>query len=154
MTLYLIRHASASQRKAGDPFDLGRNLDEKGWEQARGIRTRLANAGITALYSSAAVRCVQTLQPLSESIDLPIEVHPALLEGQSALPAVSLLQQLATSQVTAGLCSHGDIIPDSIQTLARQGMVIQGVRGWAKGSTWRLETRGLDITHAVFDGPF
>lgn len=154
MTLYLIRHASASQRHAGDPNDLARQLDETGQAQAQAIEARLRTAGLTQLFSSAAIRCVETLQPLSEALQLPVEVHPALLEGQSANAAVALVQQLVTNGVTAALCSHGDIIPDSIQSLARQGMVLQGPRGWAKGSTWRLETRGLDITHAAYDGPF
>ena len=65
-----------------------------------------------------------------------------------------LARTLAQSDITAALCSHGDIIPDMIQTLAREGMVITGPRGWAKGSTWQLNTRGADITEAKFLGPF
>ena len=154
MTIYLIRHASASQRQADNPDDLARPLDETGLQQANDIAERLAGTGIQALYSSSATRCMQTLEPLAFAIGLEVAEHDSLLEGQSVKAAVALVQQLATNQTTAALCSHGDIIPDVIQALARQGMVLQGPRGWAKGSTWRLETRGVDITNAIYDGPF
>lgn len=154
MTLYLIRHASASQRVATNPDDLQRPLDETGIGQANDLAERLGDVGLESLYSSSALRCMQTLSPLATTTGLEVQPHAALLEGQSATAAVSLLQQLATNKTTAALCSHGDIIPDAIQTLARQGMVLQGPRGWAKGSTWRLETRGLDITSAIYDGPY
>jgi len=87
-------------------------------------------------------------------LGIDVEAHPALLEGQTATMAVHLARELATDDTTAVLSSHGDIIPDMIQTLAREGVVIVGPRAWAKGSTWELRTRGGDITEAEFLGPF
>ena len=65
-----------------------------------------------------------------------------------------LVRDLARDGTTAALCSHGDIIPDLIQILARQGMTIVGPRSWAKGSTWELRTKGSDIVQAEFLGPY
>ena len=153
MTLFLIRHAVAGTRTYNHD-DLERQLDEIGIEQAQGIVGLLGDVGITNIYSSRAIRCVQTVEPLAAHLGLEVEEHPALLEGQSATMAVHLLRQLAQEDVTAAFSSHGDIIPDTIQTLAREGMVIQGNRSWAKGSTWQLDTRGGDITSATFLGPY
>lgn len=153
MTLYLIRHASAGTRSETDD-DLDRTLDPAGFVQAKAITELLGDNGITEVYSSRATRCVQTVEPLAEALGLDVQIDPSLVEGQSATMAVHLVRTLAQAGTSAALCSHGDIIPDTIQTLAREGMVIVGPRSWAKGSTWELSTRGGDITSAQFLGPY
>ena len=44
------------------------------------------------------------------------------------------------------LCSHGDIVPDVIQALARRGMEVQSTPDWRKGSIWVLKRKGDRIT--------
>ncbi|MGI9607228.1 MAG: SixA phosphatase family protein [Acidimicrobiales bacterium] len=155
MTIYLIRHATAGTRGGnGAANDLDRELDALGVDQATGIAERLGVEPISRVLSSRALRCVQTVAPLAEKLGLSVEHSPELLEGQSAVMAVELCRRFAADGVTAGLCSHGDIIPDTIQTLAREGLVIIGPRGWAKGSTWRLNSRGGDLVSAEFLGPY
>ncbi len=155
MSIYLIRHASAGTRGSlRHDGDLDRPLDAVGIDQADDIAMRFADAEITTIFTSRATRCRQTVEPLGAKIDVEVAEHPALVEGQSCAAALHLVRVLAHDNTTAVLCSHGDIIPDLIQTLAREGMVIKGPRGWAKGSTWELRTRGRDITEAEFLGPF
>jgi phosphohistidine phosphatase SixA len=157
MTLYFVRHASAGARSGwGNALedDLQRRLDPIGEAQALALIDFLGTREVTHIYSSAAIRCVQTVEPLAQHLRLNVETHSALMEGQSNTMALHLLRTLANSGTTAVLCSHGDIIPDSIQTLAREGTVIRGPRAWAKGSTWELRTRGADITEAEFLGPY
>lgn len=153
MTLFLVRHASAGTRTPTDD-DLDRPLDPTGFQQAADLVELLGDRGVTEIYSSRAVRCVQTVEPLATHLGLEVEVHPALVEGQSATMAIHLARTLAQADTTAVFSSHGDIIPDSIQTLAREGMVIVGPRSWSKGSTWELSARGGDITEAKFLGPY
>lgn len=153
--LYLIRHASAGSRGSNSATsDLERPLDSYGLDRAEAIAFELADAGVTHVASSRALRCVQTVEPLAKAIGTTVVEEPALLEGQSAEAAVHEIRRLAQRGVTAALCSHGDIIPDAIQTLAREGVVLVGPRGWAKGSIWTLETRGNDVVTATFRGPF
>lgn len=155
MTIYLVRHASAGSRGGlGSGRDLERTLDAIGHDQALTIVDLLAERGIQQIHSSQAIRCVETVEPLAMALGLTVETHPALLEGQSATAAVDLVRSLATEGTTAALCSHGDIIPDAIQLLAREGMIIVGQRAWSKGSTWELRTRGGDVTDAHFLGPY
>ena len=135
MTIFLVRHASAGTRTPTHD-DLDRPLDPTGFDQAAAIVELLGDLGVTEIYSSRAMRCVQTVEPLAEHLGLDVQVHPALVEGQSAVMAIHLARTLAQAGTTAVFSSHGDIIPDSIQTLAREGMVIVGPRSWAKGSTW------------------
>ncbi len=37
------------------------------------------------------------------------------------------------------LCSHGDVIPDTIAALQRRGCVIDSHPDWRKGTVWTLE---------------
>ena len=155
MTLFLVRHGSAGARGSlGAANDLDRALDEVGHEQAEHIVELLRFRGITEIYSSSALRCVQTVTPLAEVLGLSVEVHPSLIEGQSASGAVHLARTLAAQRTTAVFSSHGDLIPDMIQTLAREGLIIVGQRAWSKGSTWEIRSRGGDLTEARFLGPY
>lgn len=155
MTLFFIRHASAGARGSiGAANDLQRSLDAVGLDQARSIVDLLGDRGVTAVYSSQATRCIETVEPLAAHLGTHVEVNDGLTEGQSATMAIHLARMLASSGTTAALASHGDIIPDLIQTLAREGMIIVGPRAWSKGSTWELRTRGGDITEAHFLGPY
>ncbi len=154
MTLYLIRHARAGKRGLGPSNDLERELDERGRDQASSVVDLIGDEPIKQVFSSSATRCMQTVEPLAQHLGLFVEEHDTLLEGQSAARAVDWMHELARSRTVAALCSHGDIIPDAIQMLAREGMVIIGPRAWAKGSTWRLNVRGGDIVSAEFLGPF
>ena len=154
MTLYFVRHAKAGKRGRGPANDLDRPLDDRGAEQARAVIQLIGHEPIEAIYSSPALRCVQTVEPLADKLGLEVIATDSLLEGQSADAAVTHARELARSRTVAALCSHGDIIPDAIQTLAREGMAIIGPRAWAKGSTWQLNVRGGDIVSARFLGPF
>ncbi len=155
MTLFLVRHASAGTRGSlGAHNDLDRTLDPLGRDQAAHIVELLGERGVEQIYTSGAIRCVETVEPLAASLGVNVEVHEALMEGQSATMAVHLARTLATEGTTAVFSSHGDIIPDMIQALAREGTIIIGPRAWAKGSTWEIRTRGSDLTEAEFLGPY
>lgn len=154
-SLYLVRHASAGGRRtSGYDNDLARPLDALGVDQANGLIGLLGDKGVAQIYSSEALRCIQTVEPLAAHLDTSVAIDSALTEGQSATMAIHLARTLVAAGTTAVFASHGDIIPDMIQVLAREGMVIIGQRGWSKGSTWELRTRGGDITEAHFLGPF
>ena len=56
----------------------------KGRRQADAVAAPLAGYPVTRLVSSPYLRCVQTLEPLSARLSLPVEHAPALAEGESA----------------------------------------------------------------------
>ena len=39
-------------------------------------------------------------------------------------------------------CCHGDLVPEVLRWLTRQGAELEGGDHWAKGSTWLLEWDG------------
>jgi len=81
---------------------------------------------------------------------LEIGVRAELTEG--ARPGDLLESMRAEAAVDGDLvmCSHGDLIPEVLNRLLREGMRIVGPRGCEKGSVWELETRGRDITRGTY----
>lgn len=148
MTLYLIRHADAGKRNPYSPTDHLRGLSEDGWRQAGRIADRLGDAGVTRVLSSPSLRCRQTVEPLAERLGLHVEPHRALEEGAYGRDALDLMRRLAGTD--AVLCSHGDVIPETIRLLRITGTAINGHEGNAKGSVWTVTTDGSELLTATY----
>lgn len=132
--LYVVRHADAGHRSQWSGSDEDRPLSHRGARQAKGIAHQLADAGISRLISSPYARCVQTLEPLAKQHDLPVEADERLAEGAGATGALELVSELVGR--TAVLCSHGDVIPDLLEALVREGVKLKDDLRWQKASTW------------------
>ncbi|HEX2772853.1 MAG TPA: bifunctional NUDIX hydrolase/histidine phosphatase family protein [Micromonosporaceae bacterium] len=122
--LALVRHASAGKRGTWSGPDAARPLDEEGWAQARGLVPLLELVRPRRLVAATVRRCRQTLDPLAERLDLPIEADSALDEpapGEdpdgNALAASRRLRELAAAGVPAAVCSQGKVIPDALAHL-------------------------------------
>lgn len=142
-TVYFVRHAKAGERRLWTGDDVERPLSKRGWRQSEAIGARLAKKGATALYSSEYVRCIQTLEPLGRLIGAQVTIEPRLLENEPFEPVLDLLGEVENGAV---LCSHGDIIPPTIQALQRRGMVVETPADWGKSSVWVLRRKGKKIT--------
>ena len=141
-TVYLVRHAKAGERRLWTGDDVERPLSKRGWRQSEAIGERLAKKGATALYSSEYIRCIQTLEPLGRLIGAEVTVEPRLLEDEPFEPVLDLLGEVENGAV---LCSHGDIIPPTIQALQRRGMIVETPADWGKSSVWVLRRKGKKI---------
>ncbi len=138
MEIHLVRHAHAGSRKAWEGDDVDRPLSERGWAQAEGIEKALADVGVDRLWSSAYVRCIQTLDPLAERLGLEVEVVDPLTEGGSGAEALDLLLYAARSGLTVAACSHGDVIPAVVATALGRGARLDGPASAAKGGRYVL----------------
>ncbi|MCH7789498.1 MAG: histidine phosphatase family protein [Acidobacteria bacterium] len=142
MSIYLVRHANAGARREG-PDDLLRPLDANGQAMATAIAQAFSSVKVDAIYSSRALRCIQTVAPLAAERVLRITESNEITEGASISSTLSWIRSLIGSE--AVVCSHGDVIPAILSVLVRDGMLVQGQRGCQKGSVWILETSGNDI---------
>lgn len=136
-TTFLVRHAAAGDRSAWNGDDQMRPLSRKGTRQAEGIANLLVPHGVDRVLSSPYLRCVQTVEPLASRTGLPIEQHQALVEGADPRLGLSLLSKLVESN--AVLVSHGDVIPNLLDHLARSGMELLAPFEAKKGSTWVVD---------------
>ncbi len=149
--LYLIRHAKAGSRSRWTGDDRPRPLTDNGEAQAEVLANRLVDVAIGDFVSSPYLRCVQTITPLAERRGSEVRVDDRLAEETGFHGALELLAQLPDGSV---LCSHGDVIPETIAALERRGCRILTEPDWRKASVWVL-TRDADgrITEAAATPP-
>ena len=151
MPVLLVRHAVAVARKDWhDGPDLLRPLDERGAAQADALVAQLAGYPLTRLLSSPTRRCVDTLAPLARARGLEVEETEALAEGQ-ADEALALLRKLAPE--AAALCTHGDVLPEVLASLAAEGAALSGPTRPKKGATWVLEADGGRLVRGTYRAP-
>ena len=130
MIIDLINHMDAGDRMKWTSDQDLRPLSELGREQADRYADALEAEPIEALYSSPALRCVQTIEPLARRRGLSIETFEGLRDtdgwrGPSgwepsqptgaayaagrASRAVELVRQRSWTHVA--MCTHGDVLP-------------------------------------------
>jgi 8-oxo-dGTP diphosphatase len=139
--LTLVRHAEAGKRATWSGPDSARPLAVAGWAQARALAPLLALARPERLLSASARRCVQTLEPLAELVDLAIEVDSAFDEpkpgqdlDENALACAARLTELALVGTPVATCSQGKVIPEALTRLAGAS----GDYTTPKGTGWLL----------------
>lgn len=138
MTVYLVRHGDAGERKEWDGPDPLRPLDENGWTQAEQLADLLADRGVQRVISSPYVRCTQTVEPLADRLGLRVEESDALAEGGDTRDLVELVRSL-NGRITV-LCTHGDVVPRFLECLEQlDGLPLPDDYPYDKGSTWVLE---------------
>jgi len=141
VTVFLVRHAEAGDRKKWTGPDEARPLTKHGREQAEALATFLSPRRPVVLVSSRAARCVQTLEPLGEACGLPVQSHEALFEGAPREDSLSLLRVVGTVGGVS-VSTHGDIQAAVVESLAAHGVPLSWPMRFAKGSTWELALEG------------
>jgi 8-oxo-dGTP diphosphatase len=148
--VYLIRHAHAGIKHQWPGRDGDRPLSESGHQEALGLLARLRDYPITRIMASPALRCQQTVEPLSQRRAVPIELVDALSVDA---PPVRLLQLVTDPGLhQAVLCGHGEQIGLLLGQLTDGGLPIEPWC-WPKGSTWVLEANDGQVTGARYLAP-
>ena len=141
MKVFLVRHAKAGNRDEWEAPDDIRPLSKKGRKQAEKMADLLADRTIERIISSPSLRCVQTVEPLADRLNLEVETHEWLAEGVRADEVVGLFRSLPPT--TTALCTHGDVIPILLDALVeRDALALPEDYPGAKGSAWELEQDG------------
>ena len=145
-TLYVVRHGHAGERGHHEGPDIERPLSERGRRQAEGLLRALADERFVEVWSSPAVRCLQTVEPLAESRKLPVLLDDHLMEGQRPADTIRwLVARLGGGSIVAS--SHGDLIPELLLLAERDDCKLPRDARWAKGSCWVLRRK-----HGRWDG--
>ena len=153
MPVYLVRHAVAVGRHGWDGPDRARPLTPKGERQATALPRLLESADVRRIASSTARRCVDTVVPLADARGLEVRHADELAEGAEPKKAVGLLRELAAKKGDSVLCAHGDLIPEILRKLTREGMRMESELQFAKGSTWELVVADDDVVSGRYHPP-
>jgi 8-oxo-dGTP diphosphatase len=147
----LIRNAHARSRHDSRGPEKAGHISGRGFKQAQGLIETLEGYSPQRILSSSAVRCVETVTPLAAAFDLQVELEESLAEG-AGLAALALVRRVAHEKIA--LCTHGDVIPEILVTLADEDHLDLGPRPrQAKASVWVLEADGGRFVRAVYLPP-
>jgi 8-oxo-dGTP diphosphatase len=140
MPLLVVRHARAGRRSAYAGDDRDRPLSTRGRAQAEALVPLLVPFRPRRILSSPAVRCFETVRPLADALDLPIESVGELEEGNGPA-ALRLLVRM--SGETAVLSTHGDVADELLEALAgeRSAKARHNLR-LLKGEVWVVRSTG------------
>lgn len=153
VAVMVVRHAHALSRSEWDDDDALRPLSRRGEKQSRLLVDRLLELKPVRIVCSPAVRCLQTVAPLAGIAGLLVEEDTRLAEGEGRR-AVDLVRSAGASGDNTVLCSHGDVIPDILATLADEDRVDLGPAPQVeKASVWVLRADGGRFLRAAYLKP-
>ena len=147
--VHLVRHAKAKNRFEWTEPDELRPLTKRGRREAVALAGRLEAEALARLVSSPFTRCLQTFEPLAQTLDLAIETTELLAEGADGARALDLLLSLGGHEPLA-CCTHGDVLYDIVRAVAATGVDLDGPLEVPVASTWVLEVRDEHIVGATF----
>jgi broad specificity phosphatase PhoE len=149
----VVRHAHALSRSDWVEDDSLRPLSRRGAKQARLLVDRLLELKPTRVLSSPYVRCLDTVRPLAAAAGLLVEEDERLAEGEGRR-AVDLVRAAGVAGENVVLCSHGDVIPEILATLANENRVDLGPAPRVeKASVWVLQGQGGRFSSATYIKP-
>jgi broad specificity phosphatase PhoE len=126
MQLLLVRHALPLRSEPGQGSDP--HLSAKGVEQATRLPDALARFPITRLVSSPQIRSVQTAQPVSDALDLPIEIDERLAEYDREMEHYIPIEQIAAEFPEELERLANGHLPSSVDEAAFMARINAGVR--------------------------
>lgn len=146
--VHLVRHAKAKNRAEWTERDDLRPLTKRGRREAALLAKRLQAEPLGRLVSSPFTRCVETLEPLAQALDLAIETTELLAEGADGAGALELLVSLSRSGPIA-CCTHGDVLHDVVCSV-ESSVRLDGPPDPPVASTWVLEIADGRVVGGVF----
>lgn len=134
--MILVRHAYAGHKANWDRDDQLRPLTARGLVQAATLVRSLADDDVSVIFSSAAVRCRQTVEPLAAARGVPVHDHPLLAKDG---PVDELLAWvLANAAAPWALCTHGEVLHALLDAGRASGLLDAPRRATEKGAAWRV----------------
>jgi broad specificity phosphatase PhoE len=91
---------------------------------------------------------LQTVEPLAEQLNVPIEPRKDLEEGAGGESILRIVAEFKGRNVV--LSTHGDVVEELLEQLIAQGLVSRARAQLEKGSSWILEEKDGRITGATY----
>jgi len=148
--LYLVRHAEAGDKRAWPGPDAQRPLTAIGWRQAHDLAAHLDGHPITAIVSSPALRCLQTVAPLAQQRTLDVRSDARLQVDGDAGAALRVLRDAPDGALW---CTHGELIGVVLTRLRARGAPIGPAPEYLKGSIWHLDVIAGSVVSAQYRPP-
>jgi phosphohistidine phosphatase SixA/8-oxo-dGTP pyrophosphatase MutT (NUDIX family) len=146
--LVLLRHAKAVKREDWDGDDGDRPLAHLGQLQAKRMLTNYLPYAIDHVHSSDAMRCIETIEPMTHSLSM----HPIFSSDLSEYrfskdkeAALDYAQDLMDSGKRTIICSHNPILPKLLKKLIGKKNFKQLDQELKPAEAWVLHHRDGEI---------
>ncbi len=119
-TLILLRHAKALSRAEWQKDDEDRPLDQVGQIQARNLPNHYLPYVVDQISSSDAMRCAETIFPLSQAMEKVPTYVSDLSEYvfvKNKMAAIDYIKELMELEGAYLICSHNPILPKIAEKL-------------------------------------
>lgn len=149
-TLILLRHAKAVKRSEWTDYDLDRPLAPEGETQSERLIKQLSPFGIQGIFSSDALRCYSSVEPVAEFLNIRVNVTKVLNEetfeenNKEALEYVRQLMKFGGNQLVSG---QNPIIPYILTKIAR---VEYSADDLSPADAWVVHHRGDKVVSVEF----
>jgi 8-oxo-dGTP pyrophosphatase MutT (NUDIX family)/phosphohistidine phosphatase SixA len=148
-----LRHAKAVPPFEFDGPDHARPLARRGELEAALIVPGLSAFGPTSIRSSTALRCLQTVTPISKALGLRIKTVADLSQdafegGEGDIRSV--VGKRVRKRKTAILCSHGPVLPELVREVA---LATGSTKVSAISRSGDLPVAGYTVIHLSVDRP-
>lgn len=116
--LVILRHATARSRTHWKGDDRRRTLSAEGTREAQRLVPLLRAYGITHVVSSDTARCVQSVVPYADHLDVDIVLDTDLTEERATPRRVGgRMQGLLASKRPTVVCTHRPVLPMVFEAL-------------------------------------
>ena len=135
-TLLLVRNGRAVPSSGWTGEEPTRPLQADGQAQADALAELLTMYQPDCVTSAASVRCVETVAPLAGSLELPVEIEPALsVSAHDADPSRTRdrVWELLRRCSTVVICAEHEVVNDLVVHVTGRRRASAG-----RGSTWAL----------------
>ena len=146
--LVLLRHAKAIKREDWDGDDGDRPLGNIGQIQAKCLLSKYLPYAIKEVHSSDAMRCIETIEPMTRAL----QMHPIFSSDLSEYrfakdkeAALDYAQDLMIRNQSAIICSHNPILPKVLKKLIGKKNFKELVQKLEPAEAWVLHHRDGEI---------
>ena len=121
--LIMLRHGKALAREEWLGGDEDRPLDQRGSLQAKRMISIYQAFNIEKVITSDAIRCYDTVEPLTKALDLKLKVEKVISEQswkKDKELAIEFAKEIIKDERTILVCSHNPVLPRMLEKLTKK----------------------------------
>lgn len=146
--LILLRHAKAIAREEWESDDGDRPLAHIGQVQAKRFLSGFLPFAISEIYTSDAVRCYESIEPIARSLTINPVFSPSLSEYEfhkDKKAWSSSIKEILESDSSTLVCSHNPVIPEIVKKYIGKKNFKELDHELLPGEAWVLHHRDGEI---------
>ena len=119
----MLRHGKALAREEWLGGDEDRPLDQRGSLQAKRMISIYQAFNIEKVITSDAIRCYDTVEPLTKALDLKLKVEKVISEQswkKDKELAIEFAKEIIKDERTILVCSHNPVLPRMLEKLTKK----------------------------------